>query len=303
MIYTVTLNPSIDYFVDLDHFSIGEVNRVKKEKKMPGGKGINVSRVLKRLETSSHAFGFVGGFTGDFVRTSLENEAIATHFIEVPSETRINVKIKAKEETELNGEGPHIEPSQLDALFAQISELKSGDWLVLAGSVPPSLPNDIYQNLLAIAVDCGAKIIVDTTGDYLKQTLPFHPFLIKPNQHELEDYYRESAQDVIKTVSLARRLLDEGAENVIVSMGGAGALLVNSKESLRASVPKGEVKNSVGAGDSLVAGFLAAYSAKNDLHEAFRFGVAAGSATAFSVDLCTHEKVMALLPEIEIDTL
>jgi 1-phosphofructokinase len=303
MIYTVTLNPSVDYFVDIDQFSIGEVNRVKKEKKMPGGKGINVSRVLKRLQTSSHAFGYIGGFTGDFVRTSLENEGILTHFIDVPGETRINVKIKAEKETELNGEGPQIDTQHYETLKAQIATLKSGDWLVLAGSVPPSLPKDIYHTLMALAVDRGVKTIVDTTGDFLKQTLPHRPFLIKPNQHELEDYYGESAQDVMKTVSLSRRLLGEGAENVIVSMGGEGALLVNNKESLRASVPKGEVKNSVGAGDSLVAGFLAAYSAKNDLYEAFRFGVAAGSATAFSVDLCTHEQVMALLPEIKIEPL
>ena len=303
MIYTVTLNPSVDYFVDLDQFSIGELNRVKKEKKMPGGKGINVSRVLTRLQTTSKAFGFIGGFTGDFVRTALENETISAQFIDVPGETRINVKIKAEKETELNGEGPKIETHHFEALQAQIASLKSGDWLVLAGSVPPSLPKDIYHTLMAIASGHGAHTIVDTTGDFLKQTLAFGPFLIKPNKHELEAYYGESADNIPKTVLLAKRLLQEGAENAIVSMGGEGALFINREESLMASVPKGEVKNSVGAGDSLVAGFLSAYSAKPDLHEAFRFGVAAGSATAFSVDLCTPERVRALLPEVKIEKL
>jgi 1-phosphofructokinase len=303
MIYTVTLNPSVDYFVDIDQFSVGELNRVKKEKKMPGGKGINVSRVLKRLQTSSQAFGFIGGFTGDFVRTSLEKEAIDTHFIEVPGETRINVKIKSANETELNGDGPEIHDEHFVALQAQIARLKAGDWLVLAGSVPPSLPKDSYHRLMAEASAHGVKTIVDTTGDYLKQSLPHRPFLIKPNQHEMEDYFGEKAEDVSQTVSLARRLLNEGAENVIVSMGGEGALLVNHEVSLKATVPKGEVKNSVGAGDSLVAGFLAAYSAEGDLHEAFRFGVASGSATAFSVDLCTQEKVKRLLKEVKLETL
>ncbi len=303
MIYTVTLNPSVDYFVTLDNFRVGEVNRVQQDKKMPGGKGINVSRVLKRFGIDSLPLGFIGGFTGSFIQTKLEHEHIKTDFIEIPGETRINVKIKADQESELNGGGPVISEEALNELLQKLSHLKQGDWLILSGSVPKTLPSTIYQSMSESAKKKGAEFVVDTTGDFLKQTLAHRPFLIKPNRHELEMYFNETCQSLNDIQHLANRLLDEGPQNVLVSMGGEGALLVNEKETLFAEAPKGNVRNSVGAGDSLVAGFIGHYAENRDLIEAFRFGIASGSATAFSVDLCERNNVEALLPDIKIQRL
>ncbi|WEG13039.1 1-phosphofructokinase [Pullulanibacillus sp. KACC 23026] len=303
MIYTVTLNPSVDYFVQLSDLKLGEVNRVVQEKKMPGGKGINVSRVLRRLQISSQVLGFIGGFTGDYIKKRLMDEGIPSYFIEVQGETRINVKVKAQQETEINGEGPQINPNHMDALLKRLALLEEGDCLVLSGSVPKTIPNGIYEKMIKQAGENGAKTLVDTTGTSLKETLAHHPFLVKPNHHELNDYYQETAQSVKELVELAKRLLNEGPENVLVSMGGEGALLVNESGAYLAHAPAGDVQNSVGAGDSLVAGFLGAYSKHGDLLEAFQYGVAAGSATAFSMDLCTQEKVESLYKKIEIQAL
>lgn len=303
MIYTVTFNPSIDYFLQVDDFEQGKVNRAKANYKYPGGKGINVSRVLNRLGIESMALGFVGGFTGEFIEKYLRDEGIDTDFINVKEDTRINVKIKSNEETEVNGEGPRIDKKELKGLFDKISNLTSKDFLVLAGNVQSSLPRNIYSKIQENCSKSGIKIVIDTTGEALTSTLKNEPFLIKPNIHELEEIFGVKIKNKEDAVSYGRKLIDLGAENVIISMGGEGAILICKSGVYYAEAPKGVVKNSVGAGDSLISGFLGEYSRSSDVLEAFKWGVAAGSSTAFSLDLCTKENVEKLLNQVVITNL
>lgn len=303
MIYTVTFNPSVDYVVGVDDFQQGKINRLKSEYKYPGGKGINVSRVLNNLDIKSKALGFIGGFTGEFIKTSLEKEGIATDFIQVQEDTRINVKLKSNEETEINGAGPDIDEEALDILFNMLEELGSEDYLVLAGNVQKTLPRDIYAQIQEKLMNNKAKVIVDTTGEALTATLKYKPFLIKPNNHELSEIFGVEIVTQEDIIVYAKKLLEMGAENVIISMAGEGALLICREGVYHAEAPKGEVKNSVGAGDSLIGGFLANYSKSLDLTEAFRWGVASGSATAFSLDLCTKDEVEKLLVQIKVTKL
>lgn len=301
MIYTVTFNPSIDYVVQVHDLTLGIVNRVSNEAKYAGGKGINVSRVLKNLGVSSKALGFIGGFTGKFVKDSLNNDGIITDFIEVNEDTRINVKIKSNEETEINGAGPDIDKKNLNELLKKIESLKSDDFIVLAGNVQKSLPENIYSIIQRKCPD--SKVIVDTTGNVLTATLKYKPFLIKPNIHELGDIFNVEIKDMKKVVYYADKLRNMGAQNIIISMGGDGAMLVCSEGVYTASAPKGKVKNSVGAGDSVVAGFLAEYTKSFDIVESFRYGAASGSATAFSMDLCEKEYVDELLDQVKVTKL
>lgn len=303
MIYTVTFNPSVDYVVGVDDFQQGKINRLKSEYKYPGGKGINVSRVLNNLDIKSKALGFIGGFTGEFIKTSLEKEGIATDFIQVKEDTRINVKLKSNEETEINGAGPDIDEEALNILFNMLEELGSEDYLVLAGNVQKTLPRDIYAQIQEKLMNNKAKVIVDTTGEALTATLKYKPFLIKPNNHELSEIFGVEIVTQEDIIVYAKKLLEMGAENVIISMAGEGALLICREGVYHAEAPKGEVKNSVGAGDSLIGGFLANYSKSLDLTEAFRWGVASGSATAFSLDLCTKDEVEKLLVQIKVTKL
>lgn len=303
MIYTVTFNPSVDYVVGVDDFQQGKINRLKSEYKYPGGKGINVSRVLNNLDIKSKALGFIGGFTGEFIKTSLEKEGIATEFIQVKEDTRINVKLKSNEETEINGAGPDIDEEALNILFNMLEELGSEDYLVLAGNVQKTLPRDIYAQIQEKLMNNKAKVIVDTTGEALTATLKYKPFLIKPNNHELSEIFGVEIVTQEDIIVYAKKLLEMGAENVIISMAGEGALLICGEGVYHAKAPKGEVKNSVGAGDSLIGGFLANYSKSLDLTEAFRWGVASGSATAFSLDLCTKDEVEKLLVQIKVTKL
>lgn len=303
MIYTVTFNPSVDYIVKVDDFQKGRINRVNNEYKYPGGKGINVSRVLNNLDIKSKALGFIGGFTGEFIKTSLEKEGVSTDFIQVQEDTRINVKLKSNEETEINGAGPDIDEKALNTLFNILEELGSEDYLVLAGNVQKNLPRDIYAQIQEKLMDNKVKIIVDTTGQALTATLKYKPFLIKPNNHELSEIFGVEITTREDIVIYGKKLLEMGAENVIISMAGEGALLICGEGVYHVEAPKGEVKNSVGAGDSLIGGFLANYSKNLDLTEAFRWGVASGSATAFSLDLCTKDEVEKLLVQIKITKL
>ncbi len=303
MIYTVTFNPSVDYVVGVDDFQQGKINRLKSEYKYPGGKGINVSRVLNNLDIKSKALGFIGGFTGEFIKTSLEKEGIDTDFIQVQEDTRINVKLKSNEETEINGAGPDIDEEALNILFNMLEELGSEDYLVLAGNVQKTLPRDIYAQIQEKLMNNKAKVIVDTTGEALTATLKYKPFLIKPNNHELSEIFGVEIVTQEDIIVYAKKLLEMGAENVIISMAGEGALLICREGVYHAEAPKGEVKNSVGAGDSLIGGFLANYSKSLDLTEAFRWGVASGSATAFSLDLCTKDEVEKLLVQIKVTKL
>lgn len=303
MIYTVTFNPAIDYVINVDDFKPGEVNRVVSEEKFAGGKGINVSRVLNNLGVKSKALGFIGGFTGKFIIDSLEAQGVDTDFVHILGDTRINVKLKSKEETEINGGGPVITEEDLEKLFNIIGKLGADDYLVLAGNVQSSVPRDIYSQIQEKCASNKVKVIVDTTGDALVATLKNKPFLVKPNNHELGEIFNielEKREDIIK---YAQKLREMGAENVIISMAAKGALLICDSGVYHASPAKGTVKNSVGAGDSVIAGFLASYSKDSNIIEAFRWGATSGSATAFSKDLCKKEDVEYYLPQVTVTKL
>lgn len=303
MIYTCTLNPAIDYFLQVDNFRAGELNHVKADRKMPGGKGINVSRVLKHLGQASKCLGFIGGFTGDFIKEKLVEEGIETDFVAVNGDTRINVKLKSNTETEINGVAPQITDDQLDALFAKLEKLTSEDILVLSGSVPGTLPVTIYKDMIEKVAGSRAKVVADTSGVAFKRVVTAKPFLIKPNHHELGEYFGVTVESFDDVKKYGKKLVDEGIEHVIVSMGGKGAIYIDKDEYLFAPPAKGELKNSVGAGDSLVGGFLSEYVVSGDFRKAFQKGAASGSATAFSVDLCSKEKVEELLPQIKVSNI
>ncbi len=300
MIYTLTLNPSVDYIVKLTSFQFGDLNRTVDEAKFPGGKGINVSRVLKQMGTDSKVLGFIGGFTGAYIEQFLHEEKIETDFVQVQEDTRINIKLKTGQETEINANGPLISKSDFQLLKDKIRHLGSADLLVLAGSIPSSLPETTYEELVKICKQSGAQFVVDAEGELLKKVLPYQPFLIKPNHHELGELFEASISTPEEVIPYGRKLIEMGAQNVIVSLAEKGAVFLTHDATYHAKVPKGEVKNSVGAGDSMVAGFLAAYVQTRNLQEAFRFSVASGSATAFSLGLCTRKKVKDLLPQVQI---
>ncbi len=300
MIYTITFNPSIDYVVQVEDFSLGNVNRVKRDYKYPGGKGINVSRALNNMEVKSKALGFIGGFTGEYIKSFLHNEGVDTEFIRVEGDTRINVKLKTNEETEINGAGPEIKKEDLNKLFMKIEKLTECDFLVLAGNIQSTLPRDIYAQIQKRCLDNRVKIIVDTTGDALTMTLKYKPILIKPNIYELSEIFDTKISNKEEVIYYAEKLVEMGAQNVVVSMAGDGALLICDEGVYHANAPQGIVKNSVGAGDSLIGGFLANYTETLNIVEAFKMGVASGSATAFSHDLCKKDDVKELIDKITI---
>lgn len=300
MIYTLTLNPSVDYIVKLESFLLGNLNRTLAEAKYPGGKGINVSRVLSGLGVTSIALGFNGGFTGKYIEDYLKNEKIETDFIKVKDDSRINIKLKTEQETEINATGPDITEVDFQLLKSKIAQLTKNDLLVLAGSIPSTLPETTYEELVKICKENGVKFVCDAEGDLLKKVLPYHPFLIKPNHHELGDLFQTTISSCEEVIPYGKKLIEMGAKNVIVSLADKGAVLINEYMSLIADVPKGEVKNSVGAGDSMVAGFLAEYLNSSNYKEAFQYSVAAGSATAFSLGLCTQEKIGEIFSQVHI---
>lgn len=303
MIYTCTLNPSVDYIVKLDDFRLGELNRAAHTAVFPGGKGINVSRVLKRLGVDNTALGFIGGFTGAFIEQELSQENIRFDFVKVPGDTRINIKLKSGKETEINGQGPTIAPPFAAELMEKVQSLRQGDILVLAGSIPTSLPSDFYRTIVQVAKEANVKVVVDTSGPALKQLIEVKPFLIKPNHKELGELFDTVLHSKADAIVYGRRLVELGVENVIVSMAGDGAFFFNKEVTLFAEAPKGVVRNSVGAGDSMVAGFLAAYTNGKSVEQAFAYSVATGSATAFSEDLCTKDKAEQLLHEVKVTRL
>ncbi|EOH87449.1 1-phosphofructokinase [Enterococcus villorum] len=300
MIYTITLNPSIDFIVRVDGLKIGHLNRMKEDFKLPGGKGINVSRILKRIDSNSTALGFLGGFTGNFISDWLKNEAISTSFTTVQSDTRINIKLKSDTETEINGLGPLISEEEIDELKRALSVVEKGDIVVLSGSAPASLRKGFYQELIDIIREKDADFVIDTTGEDLKNALEKNPLLIKPNNHELAELYQTQFHDVEDILPYGEKLLAEGAQNVLISMAGDGALLFTKEGAYQSNVLVRPLKNSVGAGDSMIAGFIGSYSKKQDPIEAFKWGVACGSATAFSDDLASRALIDELLPEVEI---
>lgn len=293
MIYTVTLNPSIDYVVQVNDFQAGRTNRVDKSEYIAGGKGINVSRMLKNLGEKSVALGFIAGNTGRLYLNILGRYGIDTDFIELASgETRINVKLKAKEETEINAKGPYVSEPEAKLLYDKLSTLQSGDVLVLAGSVPQGFSEDCYAGIMDLVSDKGVAVVVDTTGEMLRQTLCRHPLLVKPNAAELGEFFGVEITDKNLATEYAKRLIELGAQNVIVSMGADGAVFVNSaKESCYVPAIKGEVVNSVGAGDSMVAGFVYGRSQKKTDAGCLKLAVACGCASTFSCEFGTKEEV------------
>lgn len=297
MIYTVSFNPSLDYILDVPSFKTGRVNRTMNENILPGGKGINVSIVLNNLGVENKALGFTAGFTGDVLKKLLEERGVNTDFIHLKhGMTRINVKLRAKEETEINGQGPLIKEHHISNLHEKLGYLEQDDILVLAGSIPDSMPKSAYMDIMRLLKDKGIRIVVDATRELLVNVLPYKPFLIKPNNHELGEIFNveiTSKDDVIK---YGKKLMEQGARNVLVSMAGDGAvLLAEDGRIYQAPAPRGELKNSVGAGDSMVAGFIAGYLESESYEKAFQMGVCTGSASAFSEDLATREEVLELL--------
>ncbi|WP_125980332.1 1-phosphofructokinase [Loigolactobacillus iwatensis] len=300
MIYTITVNPSIDYIVQLPKVTLGQVNRMSYDTKLPGGKGINVSRILQQLNIPNVAWGFLGGFTGDFVKHYLAHEKLQTDFTSVSDDTRINVKIKAAEETEINGQGPAISPAAVTSFKAQFQQLKPSDVVVMSGSLVPSLPVSFYRDLIPLIQQQGAEFVIDTTGQALLDTLAAHPLVVKPNHHELAALFNVSLDDDEAIVKYGRKLLTLGAQNVLISMAGAGAFLITTQAVYKSTALKGTVKNSVGAGDSMIAGFVGTYSQTQDPLASFKTGLACGSATAFSEDLADQAKISEVKQTIKI---
>lgn len=297
MIYTVTFNPSLDYVVSVPSFATGRVNRTTDETIFPGGKGINVSIVLKNLGIDNKALGFTAGFTGEALKTLLVKRGVSNDFITIDSGmTRINVKLRSKDETEINGQGPEINPQHIGALYEKLDYLDEDDYLVLAGSIPDSMPKSVYMDIIQRLHDKNIKIIVDATKELLLNVLPYRPFMIKPNNHELGEMFGVTITGKDDVIKYGKKLMEMGARNVLVSMAGEGAvLLAEDGRIYQAPAPKGELKNSVGAGDSMVAGFIAGYINTGDYAEAFKMGVCTGSASAFSEELATKEEVLELL--------
>ena len=298
MIYTVTLNPSLDYVVDVDDFELGRTNRAVSERLYAGGKGINVSFVLKNLGFESTALGFSAGFTGEEIKKQIQERGITENLITVLNgQSRINIKLRGQQETEINGMGPDIEKEHIQQLLKKLSVLSPGDYLILAGSVPMKINDTIYYDILKTLDKKGIKAVVDTTGDLLLNVLKYHPFLIKPNIHELSELFSTEIKTKEDVVQYGLKLQDMGAQNVIVSMAGDGAVFIcENGEIYKSEAPKGVVKNSVGAGDSMVAGFLAGYMEHASYEEAFQTAVAAGSASAFSEHLATRAEIEQILP-------
>ena len=297
MIYTVTFNPALDYVVKVDNFQTGGINRVYQENIFFGGKGINVSFVLREHGFTSTALGFTAGFTGEAIENGLREQGIHADFIRLAEGmSRINVKMKSQNETEINGQGPDIPQEALEKLFGKLECLKEGDVLILAGSIPNTLPEDIYEQIMARLDGKGILIAVDATKDLLLNVLKYHPFLIKPNNHELGEMFGIELKTEEDIIFYAKKLQDQGAGNVLISMAGDGAILVTKEGAVhKIGVPKGTVVNSVGAGDSMVAGFMAGYLTKGDYEYALKLGTASGSATAFSEGLAVKEDIDRLL--------
>ncbi len=305
MIYTVTFNPALDYVMNIPGLVPGEVNRSEKEYIFFGGKGINVSFVLRQLGKESTALGFIAGFTGDAIQNGVEQAGIKSDFIRLEKGvSRINVKVKASVETDLNGKGPDISQEAVNKLFCKLDTLQSGDILILAGSIPPDLPENIYETILARLSGKNIQFVVDATGDLLKNVLVYKPFLIKPNHHELGEIFGKTLTSTDEIAYYAKQMQTLGARNVLVSMAANGALLVDETGEVHIiGTAKGKAVNSVGAGDSMVAGFVAGWLDKHDYAYALALGSAAGSATAFSEGLAKKPLIDKLLKEIQTNPL
>lgn len=293
MIYTITLNPSLDYIMHVEDFKEGETNRSYQEEIYLGGKGFNVSTILSRLGLETTALGFVAGFTGKEIECRLKERGFESHLCYLEKGmSRINIKMKGIHETEINGQGPDISQEKIDELFEQLNKITSHDVLVLAGSIPSSVSSHIYEDIMHKLSHKNIKIIVDATKDLLRNVLPYHPFLVKPNQRELEEFFNIEIKSQNDVIIYAKKIKELGAQNVLVSLGKEGALLVDENNHVYyCQAAKGKLKNSVGSGDSMVAGFIAGYLLENDYKEALKLGSACGGATAFSDDLASKDQI------------
>lgn len=300
MIYTVTFNPSLDYIVSVENFQLGLTNRTSSELMLPGGKGVNVSTVLMNLGIENTALGFVAGFVGDEIIRRLEEMGVQNGFIRIEEGvSRINLKLKSIDGTEINGQGPVISPEHVEELMKQLDRLGEGDVLFLSGSIPASMPDDAYQKIMERLDGRGVQIVVDATKDLLLNVLEYHPFLIKPNNHELGELFGVELKTREEVIPYAKKLQEKGAVNVLVSMAGEGAVLIDANEDVyMAPTPKGTLVNGVGAGDSMVAGFMAGWLEKQDYEHAFCMGVSAGSASAFSEHLATKAEIEAVYQQV-----
>ena len=303
MIYTVTFNPSIDYVMFVDDFKIDGLNRAQDTNKFAGGKGINVSRVLKTLEVDSTALGFAGGFPGDFIAQTLKDSDIHTDFVQVDEDTRINVKLKTGQETEVNAQGPNVTDAQFQSLLNQIKETTDKDTVIVAGSVPKSIPSDAYAQIAKITQQTGAQLVVDAEKDLVETVLEYQPLFIKPNKEELEVMFNASVKSDEDVIKYAKQILDNGAQSVIVSLGGDGAIYVDRQQSIKAVNPKGKVINTVGSGDSTVAGMVAGLATGLSVKDAFKQAVASGTATAFDADLATKDAIENIKSQVTISVL
>ncbi|MDO4680497.1 MAG: 1-phosphofructokinase [Aerococcus sp.] len=305
MIYTITFNPAIDLVVKSDKIILGELNRSDAEEFVAGGKGINASVIFKHLDQPTTATGFLGGFTGRFIEEALEDEAINHHFIPVDGTTRVNVKLHADVETEINSKGPHITAENMQALLDYLNDqVKAEDVIFLAGNAATGLGAADYVAIADLAAKAGARFVLDTNKDLLKECLSHHPFIIKPNRDELGELFGVVIESQSDTIKYAKKLQEAGAINVLVSLGGEGSLLLSETGDIyTANAPKGDVKNSVGAGDSMLAGFISEYLNTKDYKASLKRGAATGSATAFSVGIATREKIDEVYAQINVTPL
>ena len=301
MIYTVTVNPALDYVIQLKQVNRGEVNRADNCSFLAGGKGINVSQILNQLDIDNTAWGFVGGFTCKELVRQLNQRHIVNDFVTISDVTRVNVKVHAEEESEINAAGPNITAQEITAFKARLSDLQKGDIVVLSGSLAPSLPVDFYKELLPTIKEAGAEFVIDTTGQALLDTLSYKPLVIKPNHHELADLFNTTFASDKEMLECARKLLDMGAQNVMVSMAGKGGYLITPKHFYHAKAAVGTAVNSVGAGDSMIAGFVGTYVKTKDPAQSFRIGMACGAATAFTKDIAVKSQIDAVLPQINVE--
>lgn len=307
MIYTVTFNPAIDYIAEVSNLKMNEINRATSERILAGGKGINVSVVLKNLGIESIALGFIAGFTGQEIKRKVEEFGIKTDFVYMPDKfSRINVKLQTSEsgvilaETAINGEGPKISEDEINELMKKIEKIEKDDFIVISGSVPRNVKDNIYEKICSKAKGKGAQIVVDTTGPLLVNVLKYNPFLVKPNKKELEEIFENNIYTDDEIIIYAKKLQEMGAENVLISMDRDGAILITKdKKVVYSKAPKGKLVNSVGSGDSMVAGFLTGFITYDDYEKALKMGIAAGSASAFSKNLATKEEILYQLSKIE----
>ena len=300
MIYTVTFNPSLDYIVSVENFQLGLTNRTSSELMLPGGKGVNVSTVLMNLGIENTALGFAAGFVGDEIVRQMEEMGVQNGFIRIEEGvSRINLKLKSIDGTEINGQGPVISPEHVEELMKQLDRLGEGDVLFLSGSIPASMPDDAYQKIMERLDGRGVQIVVDATKDLLLNVLEYHPFLIKPNNHELGELFGVELRTREEVIPYAKKLQEKGAVNVLVSMAGEGAVFIDANGDVHmAPAPRGTLVNGVGAGDSMVAGFMAGWLAKQDYEHAFCMGVSAGSASAFSEHLATKAEIETVYQQV-----